>query len=495
MDQTLTFIIVILNAALAVAGIILILRLQSRVADRGTAEAAGAAAQNAAAAQAAITAAEPRLTSAIVRSEQAVRGTIDSQLGAMRQEHQQVAHRHRVELTETLTKNQAQAILQLTQLQTTTKTEISAIRQETTATLGKSAVDLRESLERMRSTVELQLKELRGENQKKLDEMRGVVDKQLNETLQSRLGKAFDSVTTKLQELHQQLGQVQSLATDVTGLRRTLEGVKTRGVFGEVMLEGMLQEFLHPSQYDRNFKPRPRSGESVEFAIRLPNRGQDGSDEPVWMPIDAKFPRESYERLILAVEAGDADAAASERKALLSAIMGFARDIRDKYIAPPRTTAFAILYLPLESLFAEVVREPGFIERLQSECRVTLASPTTLGAYLNALQMGFQTLAVQKQSAEIQKLLEAVRAQIATFGTELAKAQRKLEESRRAVAATVHRTSVIDKRLRKVDVATPEAVAKLLPAGDLIDAAADLEEADAVAGEALDQDDGEERAS
>jgi DNA recombination protein RmuC len=214
----------------------------------------------------------------------------------------------------------------------------------------------------------------------------------------------------------------------------------------------MLEEFLHPQQYERNFKAKPRSNEQVEFAIKLPNRDEHGGDDPVWLPIDAKFPKESYERLLACLEHGDLAGAETERKQLLNAVMSFARDIRDKYIAPPRTTNFAILYLPLESLFAEVVREPGFIEKIQSECNVTLCSPTTLAAYLNALQMGFRTLAVQKQSAEIQKLLAVVRKQFQSFGEELAKVEKKLDESRNAVAQTVKRTQMIDGKLKGIDV-------------------------------------------
>jgi DNA recombination protein RmuC len=235
------------------------------------------------------------------------------------------------------------------------------------------------------------------------------------------------------------------------------------------MLQGMLEEFLHPSQFERNFKPKPRSSESVEFAIKLPNRDQNGDGDPVWMPIDAKFPKESYERLVACMEAGDLAGAEANRKLLLVAVTSFARDIRDKYVSPPRTTDFAILYLPLESLFAEVVREPGFIERLQADFRVTILSPTTLAAYLNALQMGFRTLAVQKQSAEISKLLAVVRKQFQMFGSDLSKVEKRLEESRNALAATVKRTQIMDTKLKSIDVASEQAVGEVFPANGLPD--------------------------
>ena len=364
--------------------------------------------------------AEARLTEAVARTERGTRDTLVQQVAAAREEQSNASHQLRTELDAKLAQQHGQALERLELIRAATQQQLTAIREDT---------------------------------QKKLDEMRGVVDKQLNETLQTRIGEAFQQVSKQLEVVHQQLGQVQSLATGVTDLRKTLEGVKSRGVFGEVMLEGMLQEFLHPSQYERNFKSKPRSPEQVEFAVKLPNRGENGEGDPLWLPIDAKFPKEGYERLVQHLDAGRLAEAESERKQLLNAVMSFARDIRDKYISPPRTTSFAILYLPLESLFAEVVREPGFIEKVQSECNVTLCSPTTLAAYLNALQMGFRTLAVQKQSAEIQKLLATVRKQFQTFGEELQKVERKLDESRNAIAQTVKRTQVLDGKLKSIDVA------------------------------------------
>ena len=384
---------------------------------------------------------ESRLTEAVARTERTTRETLVQQVTAARDEQGRSAQALRQELDTKLG-------VQHQQLQE----RLDAMRVATERKLTEARDTTQQALDKVREITQQQLTQLRDENQKKLDEMRGVVDKQLNETLQTRIGQAFETVSKQLEQVHQQLGQVQSLATGVTDLRKTLEGVKSRGVFGEVMLEGMLQEFLHPSQYERNFKSRPRSPEQVEFAVKLPNRGENGEGDPLWLPIDAKFPKESYERLVQHLDAGRLEAAEAERKQLLAAVLSFARDIRDKYISPPRTTSFAILYLPLESLFAEVVREPGFIERVQSECSVTLCSPTTLAAYLNALQMGFRTLAVQKQSAEIQKLLAVVRKQFQTFGEELQKVEKKLDESRNAVAQTVKRTQMLDGKLRAIDV-------------------------------------------
>ena len=385
---------------------------------------------------------ESRLTEAVARGERATRETVSEQVMAARQEQGQNSQLLRQELDTKLGVQHQQLHERLEAMRVLTERKLTETRDAT-----------QQALDKVREVTQQQLTQMREENQKKLDEMRGVVDKQLNETLQTRIGEAFQQVSKQLEVVHQQLGQVQSLATGVTDLRKTLEGVKSRGVFGEVMLEGMLQEFLHPSQYERNFKSKPRSPEQVEFAVKLPNRGENGEGDPLWLPIDAKFPKEGYERLVQHLDAGRLAEAESERKQLLNAVMSFARDIRDKYISPPRTTSFAILYLPLESLFAEVVREPGFIEKVQSECNVTLCSPTTLAAYLNALQMGFRTLAVQKQSAEIQKLLATVRKQFQTFGEELQKVERKLDESRNAIAQTVKRTQVLDGKLKAIDVA------------------------------------------
>ena len=389
----------------------------------------------------AVAASESRLAEALSRAERSTRETIVSQVSSLREEHARSGIALRTDIETKLSLNHAQALERL----------------------DSARESSQQALDRIRETTQAQLSNLRQENQAKLDEMRLVVDKQLNETLQSRIGQAFEQVSKQLEQVNVQLGQVQNLASGVTDLRKTLEGVKSRGVFGEVMLEGMLEEFLHPSQVERNFKPRPRSPETVEFAIKLPNRDEHGEGDPVYLPIDAKFPKESYERLIKCLEAGDLEGAEQHRKQLLTAILSFARDIRDKYVFPPRTTGFAILYLPLESLFAEVVREPGLIERLQSECNVTLCSPTTLAAYLNALQMGFRTLAVQKQSQEIAKLLAVVRKQFQMFGMDLGKLERQLDSAKTALTRTRQRTQALDTRLKSIDAASDAEVLAELP--------------------------------
>ena len=371
-----------------------------------------------------------------------------------RTESAEAAKTHREELAKAIGGQQRQLVESLDGMRATIQTRLESLQNMN-----------QQKLDELKQENQRKLDELKLSNQQKLDEMRGVVDQRLNETLQSRLGDAFKLVSERLEQVHRELGQVQSLATGVSDLRKTLEGVKTRGVFGEVMLAGLLEEFLHPTQIERNFKPSRNSNESVEFAIRLPGKDDEGADATVFLPIDAKFPKESYERMLQCLERGDLTGAEAERKAMLSSVTGFARDIRDKYVKPPKTTNFAVLYLPLESLFAEVAREPGFIEKLQSEHKVTLASPTTLAAYLNALQMGFRTLAVQKQSAEIVKLLAVTRTQFQKFGEELAKVEKKLDESRDAIAKTVKRTGTIDRRLRTIDIASDSDVQAMLPPG------------------------------
>jgi DNA recombination protein RmuC len=373
-----------------------------------------------------------------------LREELSQQASTQRAEAAEAAKTHREELAKAIGGQQQQLVASLEQVRETIQSRLDSLQQS-----NQQKID-----------------ELKLSNQQKLDEMRGVVDQRLNETLQSRLGEAFKQVSERLEQVHRELGQVQSLATGVSDLRKTLEGVKTRGVFGEVMLAGLLEEFLHPTQIERNFKPSRSSNEAVEFAIRLPGKDDQGADATVFLPIDAKFPKESYERMLQCLERGDLVGAETERKAMLNSVVGFAREIRAKYFKPPKTTNFAVLYLPLESLFAEVAREPGFIEKLQSEHKVTLASPTTLAAYLNALQMGFRTLAVQKQSAEIVRLLAVTRTQFQKFGEELAKVEKKLDESRDAIAKTVKRTGTIDRRLRTIDIAGDADVQAMLPPGD-----------------------------
>jgi DNA recombination protein RmuC len=291
--------------------------------------------------------------------------------------------------------------------------------------------------------------------------MRATVDEKLHATLEQRLGESFRQVAERLEQVHQGLGEMQVLARDVGALNRVLTNVKTRGVFGEVQLAGLLEQVLAPDQYAANVETVPGSGARVEFAIRLPGRRDDG--RPLWLPIDAKFPREDYERLLDAHERADPAGVDAAAKAIESRLRLEARTIREKYVAAPHTTDFAILFVPTEGLYAEALRRPGLVESLQREHRITLAGPTTLLATLSSLQMGFRTLALEQRSAEVWQVLGAVKTEFAKFGDVLAKTKKKLDEASATIDAAEVRTRAMARQLKTVE-ALPEAQAQqLLP--------------------------------
>jgi DNA recombination protein RmuC len=297
--------------------------------------------------------------------------------------------------------------------------------------------------------------------------MRATVDEKLHATLEARLGESFRQVAERLEQVHRGLGEMQTLARDVGALNRVLTNVKTRGVFGEVQLAGLLEQVFTPEQYARNVATLPGSREVVEFAIRLPGQRADGA--PLWLPIDAKFPREDYERLLEAHERADAAGVESAAKAIESRLRQEAKSIREKYVGPPHTTDFAILFLPTEGLYAEALRRPGLLEALQREHKVMLAGPTTLLATLNSLQMGFRTLALEQRSAEVWEVLGAVKTEFGRFGEVLAKTKKKLDEASHTIDAAEQRTRVMARQLRGVE-ALPEArAAELLPPAAVVD--------------------------
>jgi len=320
-------------------------------------------------------------------------------------------------------------------------------------------------LESLRGAVGEQLDKVRQENAAKLEDMRRTVDEKLHDTLEKRLGESFKQVSDRLEQVHKGLGEMQALAVGVGDLKKVLTNVKTRGSWGEVQLGALLEQLLTADQYAAQVRPRPRSTETVDFAIRLP--GRDAGDAPVWLPIDAKFPKEDYERLTDAAERGDAAGVEAAVRQLDARIRQEARDIRDKYIAPPDTTDFAILYLPTEGLYAEVLRRPGLADFLQRDCRVVVAGPTTLAALLNSLQMGFRSLAIQKRSSEVWKLLAAVKKKFEGFGETFSRVQKKIQEADKALDDARSDTEIIGKRLRLVESADEAAVrdALALPAG------------------------------
>ena len=323
---------------------------------------------------------------------------------------------------------------------------------------------LRESsdqrLDKLRGVVDARLQQIHEESGKKLDAMRATVDEKLQGTLEKRLGEAFQQVSERLEAVHKGLGEMQTLAVGVGDLKKVLTNVKTRGSFGELQLGSLLEQLLSPGQYQSQVPTVPGSSERVDFAIRLP--GADG-EGPVWLPIDAKFPQEDYERLVDAHERGDVAAAEESSRALEARIKGEARSIREKYVCPPSTTDFAILFLPTEGLYAEVLRRPGLVDGLQRDWRVSVTGPTTLAALLNSLQMGFRTLAIQQRSDEVWHLLGAVRTQFGKFGDLLAKVDKKLQEASNTITDAERKTRYIERRLGKVEALPEGEAAALLP--------------------------------
>ena len=318
-----------------------------------------------------------------------------------------------------------------------------------------------QQLDNIRGTVEAKLTAIQNGNELKLDEMRRTVDEKLEGTLERRLGESFKLVSDRLEQVHKGLGEMQAMATSVGDLKRVLSNVKTRGTWGEIQLGALLEQMLSPQQYSPNVSPRPDSNERVEFAIRLP--GPSDKESVLWLPVDSKFPLEDYQRLLDASQRGDADGVSEAGKAFESRLRKQAKDIRDKYIAPPYTTDFAILFLPSESLYAEAVRRPGLPESLQREFRVSLAGPSTFAALLNSFQMGFRTLAIQERSSEVWRVLGAVKTEFSKFADVLAAVKKKIDEASKQIDQTGVRTRAITRTLREVEALPIAETARLLP--------------------------------
>ena len=304
-----------------------------------------------------------------------------------------------------------------------------------------------QGIAQMRTTLEQRLAELQADNASKLEQMRATVDEKLHATLETRLTESFGNVTAMLAQVHQGLGDMNKLAADVGGLQRVLTNVKSRGVFGEVQLAALLEQVFAPDQYGCNVETVPGSNKRVEFAVRFPGSGSDGV---VWLPIDAKFPREDYERLLDAQERADAEAVRIAGDALERAVKAQAREIQ-KYVCAPHTTEFAVMFLPTEGLYAEVLRRPGLFEAMQREHRITLAGPTTLLALLTSLQVGFRTVAIEKRSAEVWRILAAAKSEFGKFGDVLDNVKNKLEQASRQIDQTGVRTRAIERKLRDVE--------------------------------------------
>ncbi len=314
----------------------------------------------------------------------------------------------------------------------------------------------------MRNTIEQKVKDMQQSNEQKLEQMRITVDEKLQKTLEARLGESFKLVSERLEAVHKGLGDMQTLATGVGDLKRVLSNVKTRGVLGEYQLEAILEQILTPEQYAKNIKTKQGSNAHVEFAVKLPHK--QNSSEPLWLPIDSKFPKEAFELLTDAYEHGSPELIEEHRRTFTRGIRNCAQDICGKYIDAPNTTDFAILFLPFESLYAEVLRTPGLFESMQRECRVIITGPTTLSALLNSLQMGFRTLAIEKRSGEVWQLLSAVKTEFGNFSGMLSKAQKNIQTGLDQLENVVGvRTRAIQKRLKGVEVLSNENAQNIFP--------------------------------
>ncbi len=344
------------------------------------------------------------------------------------------------------------------------------LREEVATSLTVLGEGTARQLETMRHLLEERLQALQAENAQKLESMRQVVDEKLQGTLERRLGESFRLVSDRLEQVQKGLGEMQTLASGVGDLKKVLTNVKTRGAWGEIQLGGILEDCFSPSQYAANVATRPGSSERVEFAVRLPGAGDAlGEDDSIWLPIDAKFPLEDYQRLIDAQEAGDLAGMEAAGRQLEVRIRNSARDICEKYLASPATTDFGIMFLPTEGLYAEVLRRPGLVESIRRDHHVIVAGPTTLMALLNSLQMGFRTLAIQKRSGEVWKVLGAVKTEFGKFGDVLDKVKRKLDETGNTIEEAAHRSRQLEKKLKKVEALPAAEAANLIDDAGALD--------------------------
>jgi DNA recombination protein RmuC len=389
----------------------------------------------------------------------------------LREQIQTTAQSTRQELTGSFAQLQQTLALQLESMRQAIMSQAQAGREEQASilkrfgdTLNQALTTLTESnaqrMEQVRATLESKIKDLQADNGARLEEMRKTVDEKLHATLEQRLGESFKLVSDRLEKVHQGLGEMQQLAIGVGDLKRVLTNVKTRGTWGEVQLEMLLEQILTPEQYAKNVETVPGSGERVEFAIKLP--GTDKDLGPVWMPIDAKFPKEQYERLAEAADRADAEGVAVAGRELERAVRFEAKKISEKYLSPPLTTDFAILFLPTEGLYAEVMRRPGLADDLQRMNRITIAGPSTLSAFVNSLQMGFRTLALEKRSSEVWQVLGAVKTEFGKFGDVLAATKSTLEKAARNIDMAETRSRQMARKLKSVEALPSEAAQRLL---------------------------------
>jgi DNA recombination protein RmuC len=420
-----------------IAGIVVVILLQVLVLWRGNRDAEGEVRLR-------------RLQEAQEKGLERLERELREELARSRREDAEEAFRDREERAQSATLLGQAVTTQVGQFGTLQAERLEAFARE----LSRFSLSLDERFERLKMSVEGRLTAIQADNASKLEEMRRTVDEKLHATLEQRLGESFKLVSERLEQVHRGLGEMQSLAAGVGDLKRVLSNVKTRGTWGEVQLSALLEQLLTGDQFAANVATRPGSGERVDFAIRLPGKG-DGA--LVWLPIDAKFPIEDYQRLMDAQEKGEPALVEEAGRAIELRLKSEARSIREKYVAPPHTTDFALLYLPTEGLYAEALRRPGLADTLQREWRVSLAGPTTLAALLNSLQMGFRTLAIEQRSAEVWAVLGAVKTEFGKFGEALAHTKKKLDEASNSISKAETRTRQLSRKLRDVEA---------LPAGE-----------------------------
>jgi len=383
--------------------------------------------------------------------------TLDRSLDRLDRTIKEEMLQDRAEITESVKTFNGMIASQMSEISSLQRNQLDIFSQQ----LANLARTNEYKLDKMRETIEEKLKQLQEDNSRKLEQMRATVDEKLYSTLEQRLGESFRLVSERLEMVHKGLGEMQTLASGVGDLKRVLTNVKTRGTWGEVQLGSILEQLMTPEQYSRNVATRKNSSERVEYAVRLPGKDTKEAD-PVWLPIDAKFPQEDYQRLMDAQEQGNPVLAEEAAKAMEIKVKSFARDIRDKYIDPPGTTDFGIMFLPTEGLYAEVLRRPGLCDCLQREYRIVAAGPTTLMALLNSLQMGFRTLAIEKRSSEVWMLLGAVKTEFWKFGEILDKTQKKLQEASNTIEDAARKSRSIGRKLKNVQELSPEDSAGLL---------------------------------
>lgn len=405
----------------------------------------------------------PLRLEALEKRQERIEQILKEEMGKIREEANLHARQDREELANSMKASTDSTLSRMAEIANLQKNQLDTFSKQ----LSTMSAANEQKLEKMRETVEGRLKSLQEDNSKKLEQMRATVDEKLHATLEKRLGESFQLVSARLEQVHKGLGEMQTLATGVGDLKRVLSNVKTRGTLGEVQLENLLEQLLTVEQYARNVAVRPGSNERVDFAVKMP--GRDGTEAgTVWLPIDAKFPQEDYQRLLEAQEAANSQLADEAGRLLESRIRLEAKNVKEKYIDPPHTTDFGIIFLPIEGLYAEVLRRPGLFDSLQREFRVLVAGPTTLAAMLNSLQMGFRTLAIEKRSSEVWALLGAVKTEFGRFGEILEKTKKKLQEAGDTIDTAATRSRAIQRKLKDVQE---------LPAPDSMKAIGEMGEA------------------